>query len=184
MKKTIAILTALILLLGLLAGCGEKPPEPPTAASLLREMEENLAAEGSCTAAVQGYADFRQETAGVSAEMRLDADLTADILYEPRLAMHLDGSAGFAVLGMDMDLPLEMYLREEEETVTLFLRVLDTWVKQIVPLPEQTADGDLALQGMSALAEHAVLQEEAEVVRDTEAYRIDVTVTGDMLLAA
>ena len=184
MKRTIAIITALLVLLGLLAGCGVKPPEPPTAASLLREMSENLAAARSCTAAVQGFVDFRQEADGSAAELRLDADLTADILREPRLAMHLDGSAGFSLLGMDMDLPLEMYLMDEGTSMTLFLRVLDSWVKQSVPLPETASEGDQALKGVSGLAEHAVLQEATEQIRDTETYRIDMTVTGDMLLEA
>jgi len=184
MKRTIATITALLLLLGLLAGCGVKPPEPPTAASLLREMSENLTAARSCTAAVQGFVDFRQESDGSAAELRLDADLTADVLREPRLAMHLDGSAGFAILGMDMDLPLEMYLVDEEESMTLYLRVLDSWVKQSVPMPETSSDGEKSVKGMSALAELAVLQEATEQIRDTETYRIDMTVTGDMLLSA
>ena len=191
MKLGRRVLALTLLLLLVLSGCGEKQapapeptPEPVTAESLLRDMNERLREQGSASAEVQAALSFTADNAGETVAFPLDMALTLDMIFEP-LQYRAAGSAGMAFMGMDMDLPLEVYARQQDGSLCTYVNVLDTWMRQSVGTAE--GSGLPALTGADLSEEilaAAVLSEEPERVLDRDARRIDLTVTGSMLQKA
>ena len=191
MKLGRRVLALTLLLLLVLSGCGKKEapapeptPEPVTAATLLRDMNERLREQGSATAEVQAALSFTADNGGETMAFPLDMALTLDMIFEP-LQYHAAGSAGMAYMGMDMELPLEVYARQQDGSLCTYVNVLDRWMRQSVETGE--GSGLPALTGVDLSEEilaAAVLSEEPERVLDRDARRIDLTVTGSMLQKA
>ncbi len=179
MKKLWTAVCLGAALLTLLAGCGaKKAPEPPTAASLLREMSESLAQTASSVSRVQGSAVMKGQAGGESAELRLDLAMNCETVREP-VVIHAAGTMGLAAMGMDMDLPVEFYSAEEGGELAVYIKVLDTWMQQRTagPPAEELPEAGALLEELS---KNAVLLEATEEIRGTEAYRIDMTVPGEV----
>lgn len=180
MKKQWTAVFLAAALWALLAGCGvKKAPEPPTAASLLREMGETLSQTASSVSRAQGSVVMSGRAGGENAELRLDLDMDCETVREPVL-IHAAGTMGIAAMGMDMDMPMEFYSAEEGEELAVYVKVLDTWMQQRTARPpeEELPEAGALLEELS---KNAVLLETAEEIRGTEAYRIDMTVPGAAL---
>ncbi len=181
-KKWTAVCLAAVLCALPLTGCGaKKAPEPPTAASLLREMSDGLAQTASSVSQTQGSVVMRGEAGGESLELRLDLAMNCETVREP-VTIHAAGTMGFAAMGMDMDMPVEFYSADEGEEMAVYVKVLDTWMQQRTARPsgEELPDPDALLEELS---KNAVLLETPEEIRGTEAYRIDMAVSGTALAA-
>ena len=171
----------LALLLAALSACGT-PPAPPTAESLLAEMGEKIAAEPSLSVAVQGSLALVRtdpETGDVGLDM--DLDLSGEMIRQPMI-LHVSGSAGLDLMGMDMDLPLEIYAREQDGGFDSYTNVMGLWMHQRVATDGSGLGGDLSVP--AEWGRDARLAEETEIVNGRAAYRIDMTVTGEMFAAA
>ena len=183
MKKTIAVFLACLLVLGALSGCGSrKAPEPPTAASLLKEAAEKQAAADSAAGTVQGKVALATKQSGIKMEIKMDLDLDFEAMRAP-IAVHAGGNIGLSLLGMDADLPMELYALEEDGELAAYIKVMDSWMQQRTakPAETQTANMDSILALTGAITDTAVLQEATEEIRGVQAYRIDGTITGEML---
>ena len=185
-KKIPALALAVLLALAALTGCGKKAapaPEPEivTAASLLRDMNDRMREQGSASADVQASLSFSLQAEDGTVAFPLDLALSMDMIFEP-IQYHAKGSAGMTLMGMDVDLPLEFYAQQQDDSVCTYVNVLDAWMQQSVDFTE--GNHPLELAGMDLPEEilsAAVLAEEPEEVLGRTAWRIDLPIRGSML---
>ena len=152
-----------------------------TAFSLMEEMGAALSKQDSFTADVTGGLDLGAASHGITLEVGMDFAMGVEMLRDKGL-FHADGTAAVSMLGMDAEMPLELYGRMEEP-LTLYLRVLDAWVKQSTEL-RGVSLGDITIsdwENLRELTDNANLREETEEINGRTAYRIDMTLPGALL---
>lgn len=178
LRKLVVLLLVLSLSALAAAGCGRKPL---TAFSLMEDMGRSLSAQDSFTASVTGGTDLGVASGGVTMGVKMDFVMDVEMLREPGV-FHADGTAAVNMLGMDADMPLEIYGRIGEP-LTLYVKVLDTWFRQQTELND-VSPVDLSLsdlKNLQELTDCANLLEETEEIGGHTAYRIDMTLPGSLL---
>ena len=190
-KKILVPALSAALLMSVLAGCGKKAEptpeptpeptqEPVTAETLLRDMSLRLKEQGSSSAEVQASLSFTVTEGEQTAVFPLDMALTLDAIYEP-LQYHAVGSAGMSFQGMDVDLPMEFFARQEDAAFSTYVKVLDAWMRQSVRIDGEQPGGLTGLDLPADVLATAVLAEEPEEVLGRSVRRVDLTLPGSAI---
>ena len=188
MKRYTRILAIVLVAAALLlAGCGESVglptgkkgnlfSQPVTAASLLETMIRQLWGQQSAEFTIQANFDGAVDSAG--GDIKIDAKLEGEFLSTIRL--HLNGSANMNMMGMDMELPLELYLIREGDQMLMCMGMMGQWTTQTIPMGSLDLD-----QALSSVPDFTVdeqtasvfaLQDKTELIGERECYRLDLAV--------
>ena len=197
MKKSrmIALLLAVVMALSTLTGCSLFKP---TAVSITQKVMKNVEKVQSFT----GNIKLDYEGPASISGMEVDLTLRADCDMESSVASgvsHVKGTIGadLPVLG-NIDLPIESYQQiENDEPVAYMSMDGNNWIKVkseketdgngTEESSENTAAGPDLKTGLGILQKiargeiKAELAEETEMKGDKEVYRMDVTVSGDLI---
>ena len=175
MRKSIAMLCALIMALGLLAGCGAA--EEVTAPSLVEDAQkytDDAASMKTHMLLKMAMSGDSLQSVGGSVEMNMDMDM--DTVKEP-MTNHMTGKLN--AMGMDMD--YEAYTVLEDKELCVYSKMLGSWTVQKTPVDEEAME-TLKKSSTSQIfskEDKFTLQEKTEDVDGTEAYIITGTIEGD-----
>ena len=179
MKKIIALALCLVMVLGLMAGCGEKPMDVKTLAQKMDEAAKNQTA-AACKMALELEMTMGME--GMTLTMCADAnlDLKTDLAKN---AMWVDVDAALDVLGETQEIGMEIYTDAAEDgSVTMYIyeSSTDTWMKSAM---EDFAGQISQMQGttvkMSDIPqEKMTLAEEKQTVGTAECYVLTMDADG------
>ena len=175
MRKSIALLCAMLVVLGLLAGCGAA--EQVTAPSLVEEAQKYTDdADSMKTKMVLNMAMSGESLQSIGGSVEIGMDMDMDSVKEP-MANHMTGKVN--AMGMDMD--YEAYTVLEDKELCVYSKMLGSWTVQKTPVDEEALE-NLKKNSTSQIfskEENFTLQDETEDVNGTEAYIITGTIEGD-----
>ena len=175
MRKSIALLCAMLMVLGLLAGCGAA--EQVTAPSLVEEAQKYTDdADSMKTKMVLNMAMSGESLQSIGGSVEIGMDMDMDSVKEP-MANHMTGKVN--AMGMDMD--YEAYTVLEDKELCVYSKMLGSWTVQKTPVDEEALE-NLKKNSTSQIfskEENFTLQDETEDVNGTEAYIITGTIEGD-----
>lgn len=179
MKKIIALALCLVMVLGLLAGCGEKPMDVKTLTQKMDEAAKNqtsaaykMALELEMTMGMEGMT----LTMGADANLDMKADLAKNALW-------VDVDAALDVLGETQEIGMEIYTGTAEDgTATMYIYEdsTGTWMKAAM---EDFAGQISQMQGstikMSDIPqEKMTLAEEKQTVGTSECFVLTMDADG------
>lgn len=168
-KKLLAALLVLALMLGLCA-CGD----PKTPEEVMAKAGENLAQAKSLRFAAQIEMSMSSRNETVDMTISMDGETTT----EP-VVVHADMAIDLGALGA---MEMELYAEQNDDTVTTYISALGQWRKEEAPLDEENAVLDAKGDMGSSLAYASGLEEiGVETVGGVEAARYDGVITKEHL---
>ena len=180
MKKIVALALTVVMVLGLLAGCGEKPMDVQT---LAQKMDEVMKGVTAVAAQMGVEMDMTLGITGMSLTMGMDMD--ADMKYK------MDMSAGYVKMKMGIDAMGQSEVMEVESYFTCedgkhisyaYNADADAWVKseedaaEIQALQEQMMG--VTMKFSEFPVENMTLAEEQETVDGKSCYVLTVNADG------
>lgn len=196
MKRYYRILALLLIAAALLmTGCGERDGEasdkkairlsdPVTAASLVEVMGRQLWRQQSAEFGVQASFDGAVDNGNGLMSIKADVDMQGELITTD-IRLHVKGTVGMNMMGMNMDLPLELYGVQEPDALSLYIGIMGQWMNESVPMDEDEVNEALSQIPDFTLDEdalsHILLQEEKEMVGEKECYRLDFVLTQEEL---
>lgn len=180
MKKIVALALVLVMVLGLMAGCGEKPMDAVTLAKKMDEASKNL----TDLAAKMGMElDFSLAMPGMTMDMGLAMDM--DMQYKMDMsASYTAGTMTVDAMGMTEQTRMESYMTMEGDKLVSYTYDAESemWLKTEEDLAAMKAQMEnlmgMALKLSDIPAEKMVLAEEQETVDGKSCYVLTVTLDG------
>ena len=180
MKKIVALALVLVMVLGLMAGCGEKPMDAVTLAKKMDEANQNL----TDLAAKMGMElDFSLGMPGMTMDMGLAMDM--DMQYKMDMsASYTAGTMTVEAMGMTEEVRLETYMAMEGDKLISYAYDAESemWLKAEEDLAAMKTQQENLLGVVLKLsdipAEKMVLAEEQETVDGKSCYVLTVTLDG------
>lgn len=193
-KKVIIALFSVIVIA--VAAIGVYRWYHPTPLSLLKQMVKKLDSVDSFKAEMDMDLSGTVSIGGMQADLGLGSDLDMETVISAGTS-HQKGILKISGLGLSYDAPMESYQQSEGTKMTTYSSANGgKWVKSVVDSSQaeesaadsQNVDVDLdsklivgMIQKIVSGEIQTVLAEETETVCDKEAYRIDISVAGDLL---
>ena len=177
MKKTRTLTTAFLILALLLClqACAIRPLTAPVLlAQMRRAVEEQNAAEAEILIETKAQVSY----SGMDFSLPMKIKMSGGSRFAPYTAK-MNGTVGSSILGVDVELPVEIYASAENEQADLFFRVDNgAWSRSSLSLGEPWQKM-LAGIGLSAdMISDAVLYEGTTLSDGRECRRIDVKLQG------
>lgn len=170
--KAIAAGIACVTAAALLSGCATKA----TPENLLRDMEKRAEKAESCLMNMKMSMAMTQDSQEVGFAMDMDIESTAD----PE-ASHIKGTVSMKVLGMDFNVPIEMYaVTENEENVTYTL-LEDQWTRETADSEETAGELEDIAGSMTEYADQFTLAEDLVNVNEQECFELSGELDGSVL---
>lgn len=197
-KVIIGVLSAIVIAV---AAIGVYRWYHPTPLGLIKQMVKKLDSVNSFKGEMTMGLGGNVSIAGIDAELGLDSDIDLETVISTGTS-HQKGNLKVSAIGMSYDAPLESYQQSEDTKMTTYSSVNGgQWIKSVVDssqmdgaqTEEQSGESqdiniDLDSKLVVGLFQkiisgeiQTVLAEETETICDKEAYRIDITVAGDLL---
>ena len=189
MKKTrmIAVVLAIAMLLGALTGCSLFKP---TAMSLSKKTIENFAKVKSFQSNIKAEYAGAATISGMDVDLVMNADCDLDAVISSGVS-RADGtvSTTLPLIG-NVSIPFESYQQTGNDGVTAYTKIHNSqWIKteskaQEEENPDRKFDIRIVLgvlQKISSGDIKAELAEETEMMGDREVYRMDVSISGELL---
>lgn len=155
----------------LLAGCGTKA----TPENLLRDMEKNSEEVGSTLMNFKMDLAMSYDSNDVNFGMDMDLEATA----EPE-ASHGKGTVSMEMMGMDFDIPAEMYSVIEDDEYVTYTMMDDMWTREVSDEDDVTGEVDSMSESMAEYADQFTLAEELATVNDQECFELTGELDGDI----
>ena len=183
MKKIVALALVIVMVLGLMAGCGEKPMD---AATLVKKIDE--ATKNTTAMAFNMGMEFDLSIAvtGMTLDMGFDMDMVMEYNLDMS-AMHTAGTMTIEAMGMNEETGIESYMVKEGDKLISYTYSPEgeLWMKTEEDLAEmqssQEAMMDLALKFDDIPAEKMSLAEAQETVDGKSCYVLTVNIDGAMM---
>lgn len=160
-----------------LAGCGKI-----TKLTLLKKVSEQMADAESYAMNMKMALEAGGSVSGITVDMGMDMDLDMDVNQDPQI-VHSTGVLAMEALGQSQDIPLEMYVLEENGKSVVYAGSNGTWTKEEGEDFSRMA-GTLGAEQYLAMAESVELAEETEDVEGQECYVLSGTIEGEVLESA
>ena len=174
----------------------------PTPLGLIRQMLGKLNSVNSFNAEMTIEMGGTLSIGGIEADLGLDSDTAIETVISAGTS-HQKGDIKVSLLGMSYDAPLESYQQAEGSKMTSYTSINGgKWIKSVADAsqespqgqdgqqPEESQDVNIDVDSKMVIGlfrkivsgeVQTVLAKETETICGKEAYRIDITVAGDLL---
>ena len=170
------LLVVLALSLLLLTGCVARPMTVPL---VLAQTRAALNRQNGVTACVLLEGKGEVSYSGMDFSLPLKIKMDTEMTFDPRV-IHMKGTAGSSVLGVDLDLPVEYYISSTPADYTLCSRVEESaWYKTVFARENEELQ-TLPTLNAGTLTE-AALYENTTLCEGKECRRIDLTLNADQI---
>lgn len=175
MRKTMEKMTVLgivcAMTAALLAGCGTRA----TPENLLRDMEKKSEEVESTLMNFKMNMAISDDSDDVNFGMDMDLEATT----EPE-ASHGKGTVSMNMIGMDFDVPIEMYSVIEDDEYVTYTLMEDMWTREVADEEDVTGEVDSMAESMAEYADQFTLAEELVTVNDQECFELTGELDGDI----
>ena len=170
-EKIMAVGLAGVMTSVLLAGCATKA----TPENLLRDMEKNSDEVESTLMNFKMNMAMSDDSDDVNFGMDMDLEATT----EPE-ASHGKGTVSMNMMGMNFDVPTEMYSVIEDDEYVTYTLMEDMWTREVSDEEDVTGEVDSMAESMAEYADQFTLAEELVTVNDQECFELTGKLDGDI----
>lgn len=184
MKKIVALVLCLVMMVGLMSGCQKKMD----ADTLYQNMNEAMKAVTAQAADMEMDLEFTVSTMGISMNMAMSMDMAMQAKSDLS-AMHMDITANMDAMGQSEEISMEVYTAVEDDAVVSYSYESDTetWVKSVeegyqeltAQIQELTKELGLGQQTMPKGT--LTLEKDQVTVNDRKCYVLTQQVGGEEL---
>ena len=184
MKKIVALVLCLVMMVGLMSGCQKKMD----ADTLYQNMNEAMKAVTAQAADMEMDLEFTVSTMGISMNMAMSMDMAMQAKSDLS-AMHMDITANVDAMGQSEEISMEVYTAVEDDAVVSYAYESDTetWVKSVeegyqeltAQIQELTKELGLGQQTMPKGT--LTLEKDQVTVNDRKCYVLTQQVGGEEL---
>ena len=184
MKKIVALVLCLVMMVGLMSGCQKKMD----ADTLYQNMNEAMKAVTAQAADMEMDLEFTVSTMGISMNIAMSMDMAMQAKSDLS-AMHMDITANVDAMGQSEEISMEVYTAVEDDAVVSYAYESDTetWVKSVeegyqeltAQIQELTKELGLGQQTMPKGT--LTLEKDQVTVNDRKCYVLTQQVGGEEL---
>ena len=184
MKKIVALVLCLVMMVGLMSGCQKKMD----ADTLYQNMNEAMKAVTAQAADMEMDLEFTVSTMGISMNMAMSMDMAMQAKADLS-AMHMDITANMDAMGQSEEISMEVYTAVEDDAIVSYVyeRDTETWVKSVeegyqeltAQIQELTKELGLGQQTMPKGT--LTLEKDQVTVNDRKCYVLTQQVGGEEL---
>ena len=184
MKKIVALVLCLVMMVGLMSGCQKKMD----ADTLYQNMNEAMKAVTAQAADMEMDLEFTVSTMGISMNMAMSMDMAMQAKSDLS-AMHMDFTANVDAMGQSEEISMEVYTAVEDDAIVSYVHESDaeTWVKSVeegyreltAQIQELTKELNLDQQPMPKGT--LTLEKDQITVNDRKCYVLTQQVGGEEL---
>lgn len=184
MKKIVALVLCLVMMVGLMSGCQKKMD----ADTLYQNMNEAMKAVTSQAVDMEMDLEFKVSTMGIAMNMGMDMAMAMQAKSDFS-AMHMDITANVEAVGQSEEISMEIYTAVEDDAVVSYTyeSEADTWIKSVedgyqeltAQIQELTKELNLDQQPMPKGT--LTLEKDQITVNDRKCYVLTQQVGGEEL---
>ena len=184
MKKIVALVLCLVMMVGLMSGCQKKMD----ADTLYQNMNEAMKAVTSQAVDMEMDLEFKVSTMGIAMNMAMSMDMAMQAKADLS-AMHMDITANVDAMGQSEEISMEIYTAVEDDAVVSYTyeSEADTWIKSVedgyqeltAQIQELTKELNLDQQPMPKGT--LTLEKDQITVNDRKCYVLTQQVGGEEL---
>ncbi len=184
MKKIVALVLCLVMVVGLMAGCQKKMD----AETLYQNMNEAMKAVTAQAADMEMDLEFTVSTMGISMNIAMSMDMAMQAKSDLS-AMHMDITANVDAMGQSEEISMEVYTAVEDDAVVYYAYESDTetWVKSVeegyqeLTAQIQELTKELGLDQQAMPKGTLTLEKDQVTVNDRKCYVLTQQVGGEEL---
>lgn len=184
MKKIVALVLCLVMMVGLMSGCQKKMD----ADTLYQNMNEAMKAVTAQAADMEMDLEFTVSTMGISMNMAMSMDMAMQAKSDLS-AMHMDITANMDAMGQSEEISMEVYTAVEDDAVVYYAyeRDTETWVKSVeegyqeLTAQIQELTKELGLDQQTMPKGTLTLEKDQVTVNDRKCYVLTQQVGGEEL---
>ena len=184
MKKIVALVLCLVMMVGLMSGCQKKMD----ADTLYQNMNEAMKAVTSQAVDMEMDLEFKVSTMGIAMNMAMGMEMAMQAKSDFS-AMHMDITANVEAVGQSEEISMEIYTAVEDDAVVSYTyeSEADTWIKSVedgyqeltAQIQELTKELNLDQQPMPKGT--LTLEKDQITVNDRKCYVLTQQVGGEEL---
>ena len=184
MKKIVALVLCLVMMVGLMSGCQKKMD----ADTLYQNMNEAMKAVTAQAADMEMDLEFTVSTMGISMNMAMSMDMAMQAKSDLS-AMHMDITANMDAMGQSEEISMEVYTAVEDDAIVSYVyeRDTETWVKSVeegyqeLTAQIQELTKELGLDQQTMPKGTLTLEKDQVTVNDRKCYVLTQQVGGEEL---
>lgn len=184
MKKIVALVLCLVMMVGLMSGCQKKMD----ADTLYQNMNEAMKAVTAQAADMEMDLEFTVSTMGISMNMAMSMDMAMQAKSDLS-AMHMDITANVDAMGQSEEISMEVYTAVEDDAVVSYTyeNSTETWVKSVeegyqeLTAQIQELTKELGLDQQTMPKGTLTLEKDQVTVNDRKCYVLTQQVGGEEL---
>lgn len=184
MKKIVALVLCLVMMVGLMSGCQKKMD----ADTLYQNMNEAMKAVTAQAADMEMDLEFTVSTMGISMNIAMSMDMAMQAKADLS-AMHMDITANMDAMGQSEEISMEVYTAVEDDAVVSYVyeRDTETWVKSVeegyqeLTAQIQELTKELGLDQQTMPKGTLTLEKDQVTVNDRKCYVLTQQVGGEEL---
>ena len=184
MKKIVALVLCLVMMVGLMSGCQKKMD----ADTLYQNMNEAMKAVTAQAADMEMDLEFTVSTMGISMNMAMSMDMAMQAKADLS-AMHMDITANMDAMGQSEEISMEVYTAVEDDAIVSYVyeRDTETWVKSVeegyreLTAQIQELTKELGLDQQTMPKGTLTLEKDQVTVNDRKCYVLTQQVGGEEL---
>ena len=184
MKKIVALVLCLVMMVGRMSGCQKKMDADP----LYQNMNAAMKAVTSQAVDMEMDLEFKVSTMGIAMNMAMSMDMAMQAKSDFS-AMHMDITANVEAMGQSEEISMEVYTAVEDDAVVSYTyeSEADTWIKSVedgyqeltAQIQELTKELNLDQQPMPKGT--LTLEKDQITVNDRKCYVLTQQVGGEEL---
>ena len=184
MKKIVALVLCLVMMVGLMSGCQKKMD----ADTLYQNMNEAMKAVTAQAADMEMDLEFTVSTMGISMNIAMSMDMAMQAKSDLS-AMHMDITADMDAMGQSEEISMEVYTAVEDDAIVSYVHESDaeTWVKSVeegyreLTAQIQELTKELGLDQQTMPKGTLTLEKDQITVNDRKCYVLTQQVGGEEL---
>lgn len=184
MKKIVALVLCLVMMVGLMSGCQKKMD----ADTLYQNMNEAMKAVTAQAADMEMDLEFTVSTMGISMNIAMSMDMAMQAKADLS-AMHMDITANMDAMGQSEEISMEVYTAVEDDAVVSYTyeNSTETWVKSVeegyqeLTAQIQELTKELGLDQQTMPKGTLTLEKDQVTVNDRKCYVLTQQVGGEEL---